>query len=408
MSTHNPPSPVPHAPAFAADGFDVTPRTRLVYGNGALRRLGGLAKELGARRALIVTDTGIVGAGHVARAEASLREAGIETASYTQVRENPTTRDVDQCRQMARDEGIDLFIGLGGGSSMDTAKGANFLLTNGGEMRDYWGVGKAVQPLLPLIAIPTTSGTGSECQSAALIADEVTHQKMACLDPKAAARVALLDPELTVSQPARVTAVTGIDAVAHAVETAVTRKKTPYSWVFSQEAFRLCARALPRVLAEPDNLEERGHMLLGAAYAGIAIESSMLGAAHSAANPLTARLGIVHGHAVGLMLPGVIQFNAEDSEAREAYAQLARAAGWAGSHLDIGSACAVLVEGIRMLLKTAEMSRTWSDGVVSADEVAELIPNLASEAAGQWTAQFNPRTIVEDDFARLYKETARA
>src|SRR5207244_13482634 len=114
--------------------------------------------------------------------------------------------------------GIDAIVGLGGGSSMDTAKGCNFILTNGGRMQNYWGVGKAAKPMLPLIAIPTTAGTGSECQSAALITDEITHQKMACLDPKAAARVAVLDPMLTLSQPARVTARTGIDAIAHALE----------------------------------------------------------------------------------------------------------------------------------------------------------------------------------------------
>src|SRR5205085_5861833 len=133
---------------------------------------------------------------------------------------------VDNCLTLAKARGIDTFVALGGGSSMDTAKGCNFLLTNGGRMQDYWGVGKATKPMLPLIAIPTTAGTGSECQSFALISDEETHQKMACGDPKAAASVAILDPVLTLSQPARVTACTGIDAIAHVVETAVTTKRT--------------------------------------------------------------------------------------------------------------------------------------------------------------------------------------
>ena len=130
-------------------------------------------------------------------------------------------------------------------------------------MKDYWGVGKATKPMLPLIAIPTTAGTGSECQSAALIADETTHQKMACLDPKAAARVAMLDPALTLSQPFRVTACTGIDAIAHAVETAVTRKRNPFSLMFSHEAFKLLVPNLPRVLENPGDLDARGRMLLG-------------------------------------------------------------------------------------------------------------------------------------------------
>ena len=216
--------------------------------------------------------------------------------------ENPTTRCVENCVQAARAAGADILIGLGGGSSMDTAKGCNFLLTNGGQMRDYWGVGKATKSMLPLIAIPTTAGTGSECQSAALIADEVTHQKMACLDPKAAARIAILDPELTLSQPRRVAACTGIDALSHAVETAVTTKRSPLSRAYSLEAFRLCGGHLSRALNEPGDLEARSGMLLGAAFAGTAIENSMLGAAHAAANPLTARFGVTHGVAVGLML----------------------------------------------------------------------------------------------------------
>src|SRR6185295_12632921 len=151
-----------------------------------------------------------------------------------------------------------LIVGLGGGSSMDTAKGCNFLLTNGGRMQDYCGVGKATRPMLPLIAIPTTAGTGSECQSAALIVDEATHQKMACLDPRAAARIAILDPGLTLSQSPGVTACTGIDALAHAVETAVTKKRNPLSQMFSLQAFKLCARAFPEVLASPGDVEARG------------------------------------------------------------------------------------------------------------------------------------------------------
>src|SRR5204863_13481 len=152
------------------------------------------------------------------------------------------------------------------------------------------------------IAVPTTAGTGSECQSAALIADDQTHQKMACLDPKASARVAILDPALTISQPALVTAHTGVDAIAHAIETAVTSKRNQLSQMFSHEAFKLAVPSLARVLADPKDLEARGRMLLAAALAGTAIENSMLGAAHAAANPLTAHYGMAHGEAVGVLL----------------------------------------------------------------------------------------------------------
>src|SRR5216117_2008671 len=289
--------------------FDYQPRTRLVFGLNSVERVGELARGLGAKVVLVVTDPGIVTAGHADWVEHILQSCGLGVLVFDEVRENPTTRDVDKCREVAKSAGIDTIVGLGGGSSMDTAKGCNFLLTNGGRVQDYWGVGKAGRPMLPFIAIPTTAGTGSECQSAALIADERTHQKMACLDPKVAARVALLDPALTLSQPPRVTACTGIDAIAHAVETAVTKKRNPLSLMYSREAFKLTVSSFQQVLSHPLDLAARGRMLLGAALAGTAIENSMLGAAHSAANPLTAHFNLIHGHAVGVMLPHVVRFN---------------------------------------------------------------------------------------------------
>jgi len=380
--------------------FDSTLRTRLVFGAGCLDRLGELAAGLGGRRVLLVTDAGIVRAGHAARAVSRLQAAGLAVTVFDAVRENPTTLDVARGLEAARGAQVDLFVGLGGGSSIDTAKGVNFLLTQGGEMRDYQGVGKATRPMLPLIAIPTTAGTGSECQSAALIADEVTHHKMACLDPKAAARIALLDPELTVSQPRRVTALTGLDALVHAVESAVTARRTVWSSMFSREAFRLCAGALEVVLRSPDDLEARGRMLLGAALAGTAIENSMLGAAHSAANPLTAHFGIVHGAAVGLMIPQVIRFNAADPVARGIYADLAATAGWTGPDVSPEAAASVLADRFQGWLRLAEIPETLTAAGVDPAK----IPLLAEEASHQWTATFNPRPITAPDFERLYRQ----
>jgi alcohol dehydrogenase len=384
-------------PALAL--FDHQPRTRLVFGPKAVERVGELAREIGAKCVLVVTDPGIVTAGHAQRVEHALQAAGLGVVIYDRVRENPTTRDVDQCVAVAKAAGIDTFVGLGGGSSMDTAKGCNFILTNGGQMKDYWGVGKATRPMLPLIAIPTTAGTGSECQSAALIADQLTHQKMACLDSKVAARVAILDPELTISQPPRVTACTGIDAIAHAVETAVTKKRNPLSLMYSHEAFKLAATSFERVMSHPLDLEARGRMLLGAALAGTAIENSMLGAAHSAANPLTAHFGVVHGQAVGLMLPHVVRFNAGDPATRRAYAELASAPEIACVSEGEELAVDALIERLNKLLNLAGLPRSLAECGVKR----ELIPTLAEEASGQWTATFNPRKVGVPEFVGLYE-----
>jgi alcohol dehydrogenase len=378
--------------------FDYQPRTRVVFGVNRIERVGELAQSLGGKKVLLVTDRGIVSAGHAGRVQSLLEAAGMKVTCFDQVEENPGIQCVDKCVAVARGAAVDAIVGLGGGSSMDTAKGCNFIFTNGGQMKDYWGIGRATRPMLPLLAIPTTGGTGSECQSFALITDEQTHQKMACGDPKAAARIALLDPALTVSQPPRVTACSGIDALAHALETLVTKSRNSVSLLFSREAFRLLIAGLPRVLASPGDLEARGWMLLGAAWAGTAIENSMLGAAHAAANPLTAHFGVAHGHAVGLMLPHVVRFNARDAAVALNYAEL-----WSAARLGLSvevpeTAADLLAEHLESLLDRAGLPRTLDQCRVRSDD----IPRLSDEAARQWTAQFNPRTVIATDFQQLY------
>jgi alcohol dehydrogenase len=383
-----------------AVSFDFQPRTRLIFSVNAVERVGELAAELAAKRVLLVTDPGIVSAGHAARVIELLERQHLKVVCYDKVEENPSTQCVERCVEVARLLKIDTIVGLGGGSSMDTAKGCNFILSNGGKMQDYWGIGKAKLPMLPLIAIPTTGGTGSECQSFALITDERTHQKMACGDPKAAARIAILDPALTLSQPAHVTACSGIDAIAHAVETAVTKRRTPLSFLFSREAFQFTVAGLPRVLNSPNDLEARGWMLLGAALAGTAIENSMLGAAHAAANPLTAHFGTAHGRAVGLLLPHIVRFNASEPAAAQAYQELALRAGICSASDSAAAAAEKLAAHLEQLLDLAKLPRSLKDcGAHNGD-----LGRLAEEAFSQWTAQFNPRTVSTTDFHQLYTQ----
>ncbi len=364
--------------------FAHTPGTRVEFGCGAIAKVGEICKELGGNRVLVVTDHGIRDVGHSQRAAEQIEKAGLKATIYSDVHENPTTEDVYRCVEVAKEAEIDLIVGLGGGSSMDTAKGCNFIFTNGGRMRDYWGIGKAGKEMLPLVAIPTTAGTGSECQSFALIADAETHMKMACGDKKAAARVAILDPQLTATQPAMVTAHTGIDALTHAVETAVTKKRTETSAAYSHLAFELLNRGLEEVAVEPDSLEARSRMQLGAAYAGTAIENSMLGAAHAAANPLTAHYDVVHGEAVGVMLPHVIRLNSANEEIAANYASL-----YAGD----------LADRMTQLLEVVGMPTT----LAGYDVDDAVIPVMAKEASEQWTAQFNPVMVGSDDFETLYR-----
>ena len=242
-----------------------------------------------------------------------------------------------------------------------------------------------------MIAVPTTAGTGSEMQCYALISDAVTHAKMACGDDKLMPAMALLDPLLTLTQPRDVTATCGIDTLVHAVETAVTTTRNAWSLASSYESFRMACEAIPRVLAHPDDIDARGMMLLAAGHAGLAIEASTLGAAHSCANPLTAHFNVPHGQAVGLMLPFVIRHNSHDSTAKQVYLALAHAAGLASFE--------ALEEQIDRLLTLAAIPRRLSHfGVTQAD-----VPQLAAEAATQWTAQFNPRPVDAQAFESLYR-----
>jgi alcohol dehydrogenase len=397
----NPAANLPQFSTLAA--FDHQPRTRLVFGVDSLERVGEFAPGLGLTRVLLVTDPGIVRAGHSERAAKILKAGGLAVTIFDAVEENPTTGCVVHCVEAARGARIDGFVALGGGSAMDTAKGCNFILTNGGRMQDYWGTGKAAKPMLPLIAIPTTAGTGSECQSFALIADEKTHEKMACGDPKAAAKIAILDPKLTLSQPRRVTACTGIDAIAHVVETAVTKRRNAFSLMCAHEGFKLAVPNLPRIFADPRDLEARGRMQLGAAFAGMAIENSMLGAAHAAANPLTAHFGIVHGQAVGMMLPHVVRFNGQDPAALKAYAELASAPEIACVSDGLDAALDALVHWLEVLLNLAEMP----DSLAGCGVDRAMIPTMAEEAAKQWTATFNPRPVSAGDFVALYESAFR-
>lgn len=377
--------------------FDFQMRTRVVFGPNKVDSLGDLAGELGARRVLVVSDPGIIAVGHAQRGVDALRRAGMEVSLYEGVHENPSSDDVERGLEFAKGFSPELIVGLGGGSSMDCAKGINFLYSNGGRMQDYWGVGKALKEMLPMIAVPTTSGTGSEAQSFALISDAKTHAKMACGDKKAACRIALLDPTLTVTQPPRVTALTGIDAVAHAIETYVTRPRNPMSLLFSREAWRLLEVNFVRVLDDPRNLEARGGMQLGSCLAGFAIEYSMLGATHALANPLTAHYGIVHGQAIALMLPHVIRFNGQEYGAW--YSELLDATEGANGAPPASAGPEGLAELVRSFAQRAGLATRLSDVGVEPSK----LPQLAADAAKQWTGTFNPRQVTQTELLRLYE-----
>ncbi len=363
---------------------DARPSPRILFGPGRLAELPECLATLGVTNVLIVTDPGIVAAGHVARASALLTAAGIRATVFEGSHINPTETDIEACRDFAKSINPDVLIGLGGGSSMDTAKGCNFLLHNPGRMADYMGYGLAKNAMLPFIAIPTTAGTGSECQSYAIVSRDGTHEKMACGDPKALAHTAILDPELTASQPHNVATLTALDALSHALESAVCTKRNAISSAFSAESFQFISSAIRDVLTGTADVETRGRMLYGAALAGSAIENSMLGAAHATANPLTARFNVPHGLAVTMMLPHVVRLNLTDPDIALIYQNLAR-------ELD-----APLIDWLEKTIELAHLQKP--EIPISA------IPDLAEAASHQWTGRFNPVPLDHASITALYQK----
>ena len=378
--------------------FDFEPRTRMVFGAGSIEKLGELAIPFG-NRVLVISDPGVVAAGHTQKGISSLEKAGAKVLLFDGAQENPTTANVESGLAVAKEFRPELIIGLGGGSSMDCAKGINFLYSCGGKIQDYWGVGKATSDLLPMVAIPTTSGTGSEMQSFALISDAESHVKMACGDKRASCKVAILDPELTLTQPSQVTALTGIDAISHALETFVTTKRNSMSSFFSKESWRLLASNFHQVLTDPNDLDARASMQLGAAFAGLAIENSMLGASHALANPLTAEYDTSHGQAVGLMLPHVIRFNAVEFE--ELYEELydsCNPLNFADSKGDKKSD--LLADAVQQFVRAAGLATQLNELGVER----EKLDQLAGEAAKQWTGNFNPRPVDAESLLGIYEQ----
>ncbi|HEY6564895.1 MAG TPA: iron-containing alcohol dehydrogenase [Pirellulaceae bacterium] len=377
-----------------ASPFEFRCAPRIVAGCGSLARVGDLTAGLGVERVLLVTDPGLVAAGHAARCEQYLAAAQLTCARFDGVRENPSTTDVDLGLAVARDFRPEVLLALGGGSAMDCTKGINFLYTNGGRMEDYWGTGKAHREMLPALAIPTTAGTGSEVQSFALISRTSDGTKMACGDPRVAFRFAILDPELLTTCPKDTAALAGLDALAHAIETFVSTRRNDFSAMLSRQAFQWLAHHLDALVGPSVSLETWSFLQRGACLAGLAIENSMLGAAHALSNPLTARCHVPHGQAVAMMLPHVIEFNRSRCDAL--YAELASLA---PAPYRVSGGGIGLVSLTRELLQTLRRPASLREVSVAP----ELLPELARSAAEQWTGTFNPVPFGAQDALDLYE-----
>jgi alcohol dehydrogenase class IV len=305
--------------------FEFGVPTRLVFGAGSAKKLGESVRKLGFRSAFVVLDPGLKKGGFADHVLASLDAAEVHHSIFAKVEQNPFDTDMEEGARQYRANPCDVVVGIGGGSAMDTAKGVALLATNAGRVRDYDGTDKVPTDPTPLICVPTTAGTGSEVTANIAVTNAATHEKMSVRSSRNYSRLALLDPELLVNLPRSVAAASGMDALAHAVESYASVRANPMTRMYAYEAARRVGRALEGFVANRADVELGAQMLFGSALAGVVISITGTGSAHAVARVLGGQYNVVHGLACGVLLEPVMRFNLPQVEGR--YAELAEALG---------------------------------------------------------------------------------
>ena len=351
--------------------------TAIEFGCGAIHTLADHVKALGGSRVLIVGDPGVVKAGVVERVAQPLRSAGIPFEIFSDIESDPDIASVEKGTASARASGSNLIVGVGGGSSLDTAKAIGIMLANDGHIRDYVGLNKVKHRPAPVIAVPTTAGTGSEMTIWSVLSDKERQVKLSVGSVYNCPALALLDPELTVPLPPHVTAFTGMDALTHAIESYVNLNTQPISEGMSVQAMKLIAANLRTAVANGNNLEARANMLLASTIAAMAFNATRLGLAHALALPLGAHFGIPHGLVNAMLLPEVMRYNLIGN--LQKFAEIAAIFGERTEHLSLREAAERSVEAVRRLNRDIGITQTLGDFGVR-EEHLDMIANEAMES----------------------------
>lgn len=371
---------------------------RILFGIDAVKGLAAEVKQLGGSKVLVVTDPGVVGAGLVEAIKDPLDSEGISFSVYDKVEPEPAARVVEQCTQYLRDENCDLIIGVGGGSSLDVAKGASIMGTNEGRVLDFAGMDLVPKRGVPKILVPTTAGTGSEVTRVFVMTDEESDLKKAVYSIYALADVAIVDPMMTLSMPPKVTADTGIDALVHAIETYVAMTATPFSDIFAIEAIALIAENVTKAFAKGENLEARYNMSLAATIAGLAFGSGGLGAVHALSNPLGILYHLPHGRTNAIMLPHIMAFNLIGNPAK--FAQIAEAMGEEVEGLSDMEAATLAVDAVKELLDQLKIPIQLRDYDIPQKDIPRLVEGAMKVSR---LFVFNPRDLTQEDVEEIYR-----
>lgn len=370
--------------------------THLIFGAGCSDEVGQRVKTLGGTKALLVSDRGLERAGLVGKVRAALEAEGVAVVVYADVSENPTATNVHAGRDLIREHGLDIVVALGGGSPMDAAKAMSALSVHDGEITEYeYGLKPFLRPGPPIVAIPTTAGTGAEATMGAVITDPATHQKIDVVSPLMAPRLALVDPEVTVTLPPGMTAATGMDALTHSVEGYTATLAHPLTDAIHRQAIELLGKYLLRAYRDGADREARYHTMMASMIAGIGFPNSGLGAVHGLALPLGGHFNIAHGVANAILLPYVMAFNLPASRPRLRDIAVALNA--------TRKSATGAIDHVFALRRELKLPSLASFGVVE-----EHLDALARDALGRNSnCVTNPRPVTEADAKEIYRAALR-
>ncbi|MFV9427119.1 iron-containing alcohol dehydrogenase [Rhodococcus aetherivorans] len=368
-------------------------------GGGAVDEIGEVVAGLGLARPLVVTDKFLVGTGAVDRMVAQLEAAGLQPAVFAETVPDPTTASLEAGVAAVAEHDADCVIGFGGGSPMDTAKALGLLARQGGHMRDYKAPRDNIGPALPVIAVPTTAGSGSEATQFTVISDSETDEKMLCPGLAFLPVAAIVDYRLTLTMPPRLTADTGVDALTHAIEAYVSRKANPFSDSLALVAIGTIGQVLRRVYADGQDAEARERMMLAATQAGIAFSNSSVALVHGMSRPIGAHFHVAHGLSNAMLFPAVTEFSVDAAESR--YADCARALGATSADASDATAAADLVVALKELCRDVEVPTPKSYGI-DKQTWDERVPVMAEQALASGSPNNNPRIPTADEIRELY------
>ena len=370
------------------------------FGPGARKELPGVVKARGFNKALVVTDKGLMKFGVAKMVLDVLDEASIAYEIYDEVKPNPTVTNVQQGVEACKKAGADFIIAIGGGSSMDTAKGIGIICTNPdfADVVSLEGVADTKHKCLPIIALPTTAGTAAETTINYVIIDETRQQKMVCVDPNDIPAVAIIDAELMYSLPKGLTAATGMDAMTHAIEGLITKAAWEMSDMFEIKAIEMIHKYLPIAVNDPKNPEGRNGMAVAQYIAGMAFSNVGLGVDHGMAHPMSALHDVPHGVACALLLPTVMRFNMPAAKAK--YVDIAKACGVYTDGMTVDEAAEAACKAIEDLSKLVGIPQHLSELGITEDD----IPALADQAITDVCTPGNPREVTRDDIVALYHQ----